>query len=208
MNVGVLLAGCGFYDGTEVAEAVLAALSIERAGARTSWLSIERPQMHTVDHLTGSEREGELRQILSESARLARGRVKSLEEITTAQLGALVIPGGHGAVKNLMTSYARLDARREVLPEVASLLSDMMERRAPIGTISLGRAVLQTHIGEPLSQEDMSMPATEILVDEARRLVFTPGFLTGASLPDVASGIDKMIGALLGMPSARLRIID
>jgi enhancing lycopene biosynthesis protein 2 len=208
MNVGVLLAGCGFYDGTEVAEAVLAALALERAGARTAWLSIERPQMHTVDHLTGSECEGENRQILSESARLARGRLKSLAEVTTAQLGALVIPGGHGAVKNLMTNYARLGAPREVIPEVGRLLSEMMERRAPIGTISLGWTVVQTFIGEPLSQEDMSLPATEVLVDEPRRLVFTPGFLTGASLPDVASGIEKMVGVLLGMPAARLRIID
>jgi len=77
-RVGIVLSGCGFYDGTEVAEAVLAALSLERAGARPIWLSPEVTQMHVIDHLTGSEAEGERREVLAESARVARGKVKSL----------------------------------------------------------------------------------------------------------------------------------
>ena len=86
-RVGIILSGCGFYDGTEVAEAVLAALAVERAGARPIWLSPEVTQMHVVDHLTGSEAEGERREVLAESARIARGKVKSLAE----RLGG----GGH-----------------------------------------------------------------------------------------------------------------
>ena len=79
INVGLLLSGCGFYDGTDVAEAVLSALALERAGARAVYVSPEVDQMHTVDHLTGSEVEGERRNVASESARLARGRLKSLD---------------------------------------------------------------------------------------------------------------------------------
>ena len=207
INVGVLLSGCGFYDGTEVAEAVLSALSLERAGARAVYIAPEVPQMHTVDHLTGSEVEGELRNVASESARLARGKLKSLDEIAGVHLAALIIPGGHGAVKNLMTNFAVLGERREGLPGVRDLMASLAQRRAPIGSISLGRAVVQAFLDEPLSQDDMQLPATEILVDEERRLVFTPGFLTGASLLEVAMGIEKMVAAVLSMGASRLAIV-
>ncbi len=206
-SVGVLLAGCGLYDGTEVAEAVLSALALEREGARVVYLAPEAPQMHTVDHLTGSEVEGELRGVLAEAARLARGRVQSLAETYTGQLSALVVPGGHGAVKNLMTNFAVVGERREPVPQVRALLADVTGRGSPIGSISLGRAVVQAFFGEPLSQEEMQMPATEILVDEARRLVFTPGFLTGASLAEVATGIERMVGAMLRLPSRGLQVL-
>jgi len=207
INVGLLLSGCGFYDGTDVAEAVLSALALERAGARAVYVSPEVDQMHTVDHLTGSEVEGERRNVASESARLARGRLKSLDEIAAVHLAALIIPGGHGAVKNLMTNFARLGERREVLPGVRDLMASLAQRRAPIGSISLGRAVVQAFLDEPLSQDDMHLSAGEILVDEERRLVFTPGFLTGASLPEVATGIEKMVAAVLSMGASRLAIV-
>ncbi|HEY3176004.1 MAG TPA: hypothetical protein VGK94_09645 [Candidatus Polarisedimenticolia bacterium] len=207
IKVGILLSGSGFYDGTEVAEAVLAALSVERAGARALYLAPEVPQMHTVDHLTGAQVEGETRDVLREAARLARGRVKSLSEQWAGELGALIIPGGHGAVKNLMTSFADLSHRREVIPQVKELLADLTGRRAPVGAISLGHTVVQTFLDEPLSDEDMRMAPTDVLVDEDRRLLFTPGFLTATSLPDVASGIEKMVRAMLSLPARELHVI-
>ncbi len=206
-KAGILLSGCGMYDGTEVAEAVLAALSLERAGARVIWLAPDAPQMHTVDHLTGSEVEGEQRVIMAEAARLARGKVRSLAEQWPGELAALVIPGGHGAVKNLMTNFAILGAPREPIAPVRDLLADLAGRRAPIGSISLGRAVVSAYFNEPLSGDEMQMPAADIQVDEERRLVFTPGFLTGAALPDVATGIERLVRALLNLPARELHVI-
>lgn len=206
-KAGILLSGCGLYDGTEVAEAVLAALALERAGARIVWLAPDAPQMQTVDHLSGAAVEGETRGIMAEAARLARGKVRSLGEQWPGELGALIIPGGHGAVKNLMTNFAVLGAPRELIPPVKDLLADVAGRKAPIGSISLGRAVVCAYFDEPLSGEEMQMQAADILVDESRRLVFTPGFLTGASLPDVATGIDKMIRAMLNLPARELHVI-
>jgi len=207
MKVGILLAGCGFYDGTEIAEAVLSALAVERAGVRAIYLAPEVPQMHTVDHLTGTEADGATRQVLGESARLARGRVRSLAEQWAGELGAVIIPGGHGAVKNLMTNFANLNERRALLPQVRDLLADLAGRRAPIGSISLGHTVVQTFLDEPLSEEDMKVSAADVVVDEARRLLFTPGFLTGASLPEVATGIDKMVQTMLAMAGGGLHVI-
>jgi enhancing lycopene biosynthesis protein 2 len=206
-RVGILLSGCGFYDGTEVAEGVLAGLAVERAGARPVWLAPEVTQMHTIDHLSGAEVEGERREVLAEAARIARGRIRSLAEQHPAELVALVIPGGHGAVKNLMTNFAAPGMQREVLPSVRELLSGMMERRSPIGSISLGHTVVKTFLQEPLSEDDMRTAAGDVVVDEARRLAFTPGFLTGVSLTEVATGIDRLVQTLLRMATRELHVI-
>lgn len=207
MKFGILLSGCGFYDGSEVAESVLSALSLERAGMKPVYIAPEMPQLHTIEHLSGSEADAEARNVLSESARLARGKIRSLEEQFPGELVGLVIPGGHGTVKNLMTNFAELGKKRELVPGVRGLLEDLTSRKAPIGSISLARAVIQTFHGEPLTPDDMRMDATQVEVDEARRLAFTPGFLTATSLVDVAAGIDKMVRALLGLQGHSLRVI-
>lgn len=206
-RVGIVLSGCGFYDGTEVAEAVLSALSLERSGVRPIWLAPEVTQMHTVDHMTGGEVEGERREVLNESARLARGRIRSLAEQHPAELSALIIPGGHGAAKNLMTHFAELGTPREVLPSVRELLAGMTERRSPIGSISLGHTVVNTFLGLPLDEQDMRTGASDVVVDEERRLAFTPGFLTGTSMSEVALGIEKLVQALLRMATRELHVI-
>jgi len=207
IRIGLLVAGCGFYDGTEAAEAVLAALSLERAGARPVPIAPDALQLHTVDHLTGSESDEPARGILRESARIVRGRIRSLEEVVPAELMGLIIPGGHGAVKNLMTGFASLSEPRRVIPAVGAVLEHLSERKAPIGSISLGRTVVQTFLGEPLSGDDMRLAASEIEVDESRRHVFTPGFLTGASLVEVAGGIDRMVQTVLKMAAPGLNVL-
>lgn len=196
-KIGILLSGCGFYDGTEVAEAVLAALSLERAGARPAHLAPAEPQLHAVDHLTGSEVEGEVRGVLVESARLARGRIRALGERVPRELAGLIVPGGQGAVKNLTTGLARPGERRRVHPQVGDLLEEMIGAGLPVGAIGLGRVVVQSHLGDPLEEEDLTMPATGFVADGSRRLFFTPGFLSGGSLPEVAEGVDGMVRAML-----------
>jgi len=207
IKAGILLSGCGFYDGTEVSEAVLAALSLERAGARIVRLAPDIDQMHTVDHLTGTEEESAPRRVAAEAARVARGRVKSLAEQPPGELGALIIPGGQGVVKNLMSNFAKLTAPRAIHPDVRALMADLAGRKAPIGSISLGRTLVQTFLEEPLSEDDMQLAPTEILVDETRRLVFTPGFLTATTLLEAAAGIEKMVQAVLRMSGSRLNVI-
>jgi len=207
IKAGILLSGCGFYDGTEISEAVLAALSLEKAGARIVHIAPDMDQLHTVDHLSGSEVAADQRRLAAEAARIARGRVKSTADQPPGELGALIIPGGQGVVKNLMSNFARLSAPRTILPEVRALLADMTQRKAPIGSISLGRTLVQTFLEEPLGEEDMQLAASEILVDEARRLAFTPGFLTGTSLAEVAVGIERMVQAIMRMSGSRLNVI-
>jgi enhancing lycopene biosynthesis protein 2 len=101
----------------------------------------------------------------------------------------------------------QIGSRREVLPEVRVLLDDMLERKRPVGSISLGRSVLRAYLAEDLSEADLTIPASEVVVDQERRLLFTPGYLTATRLSEAASGVEKMVGMLLKLAAAGLPVV-
>jgi len=207
MKIGLLLSGCGMYDGTELTEAVLALLALDRSGAQAVCLAPGTDQMHTVDHLTGEEEEGAARSVLKESARIGRGKVQSLSDFWSGDLQGLILPGGYGAAKNLMTGFMQLGADRAVIPEVRVLLDDLTSRHRPIGAISLGRTVLAAYLGEEMSENDLSMPASEVAADDSRGIFFTPGFLTATRISEAARGIDGLVAAVLRSATAGLRVL-
>ena len=105
LDVAVLLAGCGLYDGSEAQETVLLLLALAQRGARTICVAPDAPQLHVVNHLDGNEATGS-RQILEEAARLSRGRIVKLAEFEPEAADAVAIPGGYGVGKNLMSGFA------------------------------------------------------------------------------------------------------
>jgi len=150
MRIGVLLGGCGHYDGTDVCEAVLTFLALEEEGEKPVLIAPRRPQDRTVDHLTGEAVAGEERDILRESARLWRGRVQRLDEVRPEHLEALIIPGGYGPVVNFSTGFAKSGEKRAVLPEVETFVRHFLEQRKPIGCISLGEIPVRTILGQEI----------------------------------------------------------
>jgi len=204
LKIGVLLAGSGMYDGTDVQEAVLTLLALERSGVQPVCVAPSCRQMHTVNHLTGDETAGEERQALAEAARLARGKIQSLGEFWSGALQGMVIPGGYGVPKTLMTGFMELGAARRPIPEVGALLDDLTSRKRPLGAISLGRALLKAYFGGELEESELSLPADRTEVDRERRTVFTPGFLAADRTVDVAAGIDAMVSELLRLASSGL----
>ena len=73
----VVLSGCGVFDGSEIGEAMMTLLAIEEAGCACQMFAPDKKQMHVVNHLTGQPMAEE-RNVLTESARIARGNVKDL----------------------------------------------------------------------------------------------------------------------------------
>ena len=104
MKVGVLLSGCGNKDGSEIHESVLTMLALDRLKAEMVLMAPNIDQMHVMNHYTDQEMD-EFRNVLVESARIARGNIKDMAEVNGADLDALIIPGGLGVVKNL-SDYA------------------------------------------------------------------------------------------------------
>jgi len=211
--IGVLLAGCGVYDGSEIHEAVLTLLALDRAGAEIQCLAPDMPQREVVNHLTG-EAAAETRNVLVESARIARGNIKDIREVSAADLDGLIMPGGFGAAKNL-SDFALQGAAATVHPEVKRLLRDLVAAGKPVGAICIAPATLtkaladmhpEVTIGADLATASVIeamggrhrvCTVDMIHVDEKLRLVTTPAYMLGPGIKEVAVGIDKLVAEVV-----------
>ncbi|NXD81823.1 GAL3B protein, partial [Halcyon senegalensis] len=127
-----VLSGCGVYDGTEIHEASAILVHLSRGGAEVQMYAPDVPQMHVIDHSKGQPADAESRNVLVESARIARGKIASLAKLTTADHDAVIFPGGFGAAKNLST-FAVDGKDCKVNKEVERVLKDFHKAGKPIG---------------------------------------------------------------------------
>jgi enhancing lycopene biosynthesis protein 2 len=214
-KIGVLLSGCGHQDGAEIHESVITLLALDRAGAEVRIMAPHKSQMHTVNHLTGKP-TGEIRNVLNESARIARGQVEDIAEVKPEDLDALILPGGYGAAKNL-TDFATKGANCTIHPEVDRLLRGLFEAGKPIGVICIAPAVLaralkdrdvqvKLTIGddvdtakalEAMGAKHVNCAVGDIVVDAKYKVVSTPAYMLGPSIKDVAEGIEKLVAKVM-----------
>jgi len=215
-KVGVVLSGCGVYDGAEIHESVLTLLALDRAGAEAVCLAPDVAQRHVVNHLTGQPAAGESRNVLVEAARIARGAVKDLAGFDPAGLDALVLPGGFGAAKNL-SDFAFAGADCSVNPEAARVLRAVHAAGKPVGAICIAPVILARLLGaekprltigtDPgtasaigkMGGEHVSCGGGQAVVDAEKRLVTTPAYMLDSPISEVAAGIEKLVAELLGM---------
>ncbi|HLO25703.1 MAG TPA: isoprenoid biosynthesis glyoxalase ElbB, partial [Geobacteraceae bacterium] len=144
-KVGVVLSGCGVYDGSEIHEAVFTLLAIDRNGAEAVCMAPDM-ELSEVDHLSGKA-TGKKRNVLAESARIARGNIRNITEVQAGELDALVFPGGYGAAKNLC-NFAEKGAGASIHPDVAKLLRDMAAAKKPICAICIAPALVAATLGK------------------------------------------------------------
>lgn len=209
----VVLSGCGVYDGSEIHEAVLTLLAIDRAGADYQCFAPDVAQMHVVNHLTGQP-TGESRNILVESARIARGAIKPLSAFQAQRFDALVLPGGFGAAKNLST-FAVDGPDCTVNPEVERVIKAMHGAGKPIGALCIAPAVIARVLGaveltigtdagtasalEQMGAHHRERGHGEIVVDPQQRVVTSPCYMLNATISQIADGADATVRALLEM---------
>ena len=126
-RIGVLLAGSGVFDGSEIHESVLTLLSIEKNGAGYSCFAPAVPQKEVVDHVSGTAVPNETRSVLVESGRIARGQVADIATFNPRDFDALIVPGGFGVPKNLLLPPKEIGPAMKVHPHVAKCLRQMHE---------------------------------------------------------------------------------
>jgi len=213
-NVGVVLSGCGVYDGAEIHEAVLTLLALDRAGAQAVCFAPDKSQLHVINHLTGDEMPEE-RNVLVESARIARGNIRPLSQADAGQLDALIVPGGFGAAKNL-SSFASEGAECWIDKDLAKLTQQMHKANKPIGFMCIAPALLpklldqqvrltignDPDLGEVIDAmggEPVICPVDDIVVDIENKVVTTPAYMLAKSIGEAADGIDKLVSRVLDL---------
>jgi enhancing lycopene biosynthesis protein 2 len=199
VQVGILLSGCGHYDGTDVQEVVLCGLALDRAGARVVALAPRRNQMHIVDHTLGEEMESPPREIYLESARMLHDRIHPVPGFPLETVQGLVVPGGFGGAKNLMTHFAEPGRVRTPQEDAGEVVRHFLSARKPVGVTGLGDILVRSLTGQPLEDPRPGEDPREISVDRERRIVATPAFKSLTRVSEVAAGIDAMVAELMRM---------
>ncbi|HIA38729.1 MAG TPA: isoprenoid biosynthesis glyoxalase ElbB [Planctomycetes bacterium] len=218
VRVAVCLAGCGVKDGSEIHEAVLTLLSLQRAGAAVQCCAPDADQMHVVNHLTDEVVEGESRNMLQESARIARGEIVPLSEIFAADYDALIFPGGFGAAKNLC-DFAVAGTDAVAHPQVKSAICNFLDDAKVLGFICIAptiaasalrdhHAVVELTVGncpdthvalKEMGVKTIDCDYTQIHVDTQNKIVSTPAYMLAENINQLAVGIDALVSKVVEM---------
>jgi len=211
-QIAVLLSGCGHQDGAEIHEATLTLWAIHKNGADYRCFAPNIMQHHVLNHITGREMD-EQRNVLIESARIARGKVEDLARFDAAAVDALVIPGGVGAAKNFCT-YAFDGPQCRVNKDVEQAVRAMHQAGKPVGALCIAPVLLARILGDItltigqdakteehlrlLGASHQSTLHGEITVDQENKIVSTPCYMLDSRVDQIADGADALIQALLG----------
>ncbi|XP_036206185.1 glutamine amidotransferase-like class 1 domain-containing protein 3A, mitochondrial isoform X2 [Myotis myotis] len=189
-RVALVLSGCGVYDGTELHEASAVLVHLSRGGAEVQIFAPNVPQMHVIDHTKGQPSESETRNVLAESARIARGKITDLAQLSAANHDAAIFPGGFGAAKNLLCCIAPVLAAK-VLPGVEVTVGHEQEEGGKWPYAGTAEAI------KAMGAKHCVKGVTEAHVDQKNKVVTTPAFMCETALHHIHDGIGAMVTKVL-----------
>lgn len=212
-KIAVVLSGCGVYDGAEIHEAVLTMFAIASNGAVYEVFAPDIDQHHVVNHLTGTEMD-ETRNVLIESARIARGKIKALSEFSAKEFDAIIFPGGFGAAKNLST-FALDGSNCKVDSDVEAAIKEMISLGKPVGALCISPVILAKILGDveltigddagtiqAIEEMGATHKATthgEVVVDQQHKIVTTPCYMLDARITQIEEGARNVVKTILEM---------
>ena len=207
----VVLSGCGVFDGAEIHEATLTLLAIAQQGASYEIFAPDVDQYHVINHLT-HQPTGEKRNVLVESARIARGRIKALSHFRASDFDALIFPGGFGAAKNLSTvAFHGADAK--VNPDVEKAVKAMHDAGKPIGALCIAPAVIARILGNvevtigddpgtvqaitKMGGKHIKTTHGEVIVDKKNKIYTTPCYMLDATIVQIYQGATNVVKEIM-----------
>jgi len=221
IKVGLVLSGAGMMDGSELSEAVLSILALEKAKAQIVFMAPDMAQAKVVRHTDNGDQAGQTRNVLEESARISRGNIKDLKSVSAKDLDAVVVVGGLGSVINL-SDFLSKGAACTVNPELNRLLNEIYAAKKPIGSMCLASATVAKALSgkkitvtiggngsdwvkslNAMGATNKECAATDIVVDQANLIASTPAMTVGPSTPDLAAGIEKMVNKVVEMAAKK-----
>jgi len=222
MNIAVLLSGSGVYDGSEIHESVFTLLALAQKGATTKCFAPDVNQYHVVNHINGEEME-ESRNVLIESARIARGDISDVKTLTVSDFDGLVIPGGFGTAKN-HTTWAFNGPQSEINTDVQEFIQSFHKAQKPILGLCMGPTTIAKALANvdgialtvgtdqeaspydikgiadgvaSLNKQAIMKSVDEVLVDEKHKVVTAPCYMMEASIVQVHDNIQLAVDAFI-----------
>ncbi|HEX9743880.1 MAG TPA: isoprenoid biosynthesis glyoxalase ElbB [bacterium] len=210
-KIGVLLAGCGVKDGSEIHEATLTLLALTKLGAEIVCIAPNK-QAEVVDHVKGQP-VPEKRNAMEEAARISRGNIVDAARARANDLDALIIPGGFGAASSL-SNFSLRGAGCNVDPSVGKLIAGLSDQKKPIGAMCIAPATLAAALRDidvtgvhmtigtdpgtaskinEMGQVHEDCAVGDIIVDEEHKVVSTPAYMLGKDIAEIETGINKLV---------------
>jgi enhancing lycopene biosynthesis protein 2 len=210
MKAAVVLSGCGVYDGAEIHEAVMTLYAIDKAGGTYQVFAPNVMQHHVVNHITGKVSE-ESRNVMTEAARIARGKIKPMTEYRASDYDTLIFPGGFGVAKNLCTyAFDGVECRVDRVVEAAII--ETHKARKPIGALCISPVLIARVLGDvavtigddpgtiaditALGGKHEKKGHGEAMTDEKNLIVTTPCYMLEATISDIARDAELLIAAI------------
>ncbi|MBC8369740.1 MAG: isoprenoid biosynthesis glyoxalase ElbB [Planctomycetes bacterium] len=218
VRIAVCLAGCGVKDGSEIHEAVLTLLALDRLGATVQCCAPNDAQLHVVNHLTDEIVDGESRNMLQEAARIARGEIVALDEIYAADYDAIIFPGGFGAAKNLC-DFAVAGSNAVAHPQVKRAICNFVDDGKVLGFICIApsicasalrdhHAVVELTAGNcpdthgalrEMGVKTIDCEYAQVHIDTHNKIVSTPAYMLAKNISELAVSIDALVGEVVSM---------
>lgn len=213
-KVAVILSGCGVFDGSEIHESVLVLLALDRAGARVICAAPDIPQHHVTNHLTRQPAAGESRNVLVESARIARGNIVPLNQLKLEEVDAIILPGGFGAATNLC-DFALTEAACKVDSSLSQLLQAAHRAGKPLGFICIAPVIAAQLLGvdqveitigndaataarlQKTGAKHVACTTHNVVIDRRLKIVTTPAYMLASRIIEAEAGINKLVQAVL-----------
>lgn len=213
MRVAVVISGCGSLDGAEIFETVFTLLELDKNNIDAKIFAPNQKQHYVINHLTKKE-VAEERNVLVESARIARGKIQPLNELQVKDFDALILPGGFGAATNL-SDVAFKNENATLIEGLKKIIIEFHKLSKPIGGICISPAVLAVALKDEVKVKitlgdknelitklgalEEICSANDIVIDQENKLVTTPAFMLDAPLTQIHTGISKLVNKIIEM---------
>jgi len=214
-KIAIILSGCGVYDGSEIHESVLTMLAITEQGAQYRCFAPNINQYHVINHFTGEVDETQTRNVLVESARIARGDIEDITELVVDEFDALVLPGGFGAAKNLC-DFAINNENCTMQNDVLLACQAFAAAKKPAGYICISPAMIALVYGQnskgtigtdsdiaaqltAMGLQHVNCSVDNVVIDQTNKVISTPAYMLASNIGEAAQGINKLIKNLLEM---------
>ena len=215
MKAGVLLSGSGVMDGSEIHESVLTLLHLDKKGLDIICMAPNYNQARVVNHSSNEIIKTDTRNMLVESARIARGEIKDISAIDSEDIDMLILPGGFGAAVNLC-SFAKDGSSCSVNPEVEKLINEMIDKNKPVGALCIAPALIARILGKrgikvtltigndpdtagainKMGADHIDCPVNQAVIDREAGVITAPAYMLAKSIKDVEESVKAMIDGI------------
>jgi enhancing lycopene biosynthesis protein 2 len=212
-KVCMILSGSGVFDGTEIHEAVLSILYLQQSNIEIVFAAPDIPQTDVINHISGQEIQ-ESRNVLIESARIARGQIVNLKDIDVEDIDGLFFPGGAGSVKNLCT-FMKEGPECSVNVDIQNLVSACLDKQKPIAALCIspvliaricmlkGISGIRMTVGNTnhqiigmlsrMGMEHILCESYNYEIDTNYRIFSSPAYMNDGNISEISSGILRLV---------------